>query len=389
MKLVKDPPTPGEWALRYPSPVPESLPFHLPLFSLTTPSRAIGVSRDHIVCGSPVVGNVETIAWRVKRKTMNRVTTLSSAVFSLVYNVMSILPMCSPPSLFFSTFRSRQASRTWHRNWSEHGERSSTMRLRAQKAKKQMVRDHVTLSPLPTPLFGAFGRALISHPCLLPDGKNKKRKLEPASKVAPPTKKQVTTVGAKPSSTVGASPASVKKEPVRKPLSSSSSSSTTTTVSSAPAVKDAKSDSSFFSAPKPKPKLPSFNKRGPHPSTAAGTNVAQPSSVDPFQEALAAMKSSARRDSPAQNVTPPPPAAAGITSAAGPSTPGPALSRSGKRKRVTWAAPDQLEKVKLITRAIYDDDPMEVRGVFTVCPWVAVRSMLIPPCARSLFSSTG
>ncbi|KAH9049203.1 hypothetical protein EDB83DRAFT_2522756 [Lactarius deliciosus] len=110
------------------------------------------------------------------------------------------------------------------------------------------------------------------------DAKQKKRKLPDApSKAGPPTKKSAVS----PAST--SRPSVVVKKEGR--LS-------TPTAAGAATVKDSKSDSSFFSAPKQKPKLPSFKKAptGPTASTAVKketiANVAQPSSTDAFQEAL-------------------------------------------------------------------------------------------------------
>lgn len=121
-------------------------------------------------------------------------------------------------------------------------------------------------------------------------------------------------------------------------------------VTATAAVKDAKSDSSFFSAPKPKPKLPSFKKAPAPAPVKKEENVAQPSSVDPFQEVLRTMK--ARKESPAVS-TPPP------TVNTPPQTN--SLSKNGRKKKfVTWAPDAQLESVRLIERAVYDDDPQEV-----------------------------
>lgn len=121
-------------------------------------------------------------------------------------------------------------------------------------------------------------------------------------------------------------------------------------ISNTAAVKDAKSDSSFFSAPKPKPKLPSFKKAPAPAPIKKEENVAQPSSVDPFQEVLRTMK--ARKESPAVST---PPAAVNTP----PQTN--SLSKNGKKKKyVTWAPDSQLESVKLIERAVYDDEPSEV-----------------------------
>jgi len=120
------------------------------------------------------------------------------------------------------------------------------------------------------------------------------------------------------------------------------------------AVKDAKADSSFFSAPKPKAKLPSFKKAAvPAQLKKDEANVALPSSFDPFQEALKSMK--ARKDSPALST---PPAASANT------PPQIGLSKNGRKKKcVTWAADGQLVSIRLIERAIYDDDPVDVSTV--------------------------
>lgn len=165
------------------------------------------------------------------------------------------------------------------------------------------------------------------------DSKLKKRKPveQPSAKAPPPAKRVAVAPTASASK-----PTVVKKE--MKPGT---------------AVKDARSDSSFFSAPKPKAKLPSFKKAPVPIRKEADLNVAQPSSVDPFQEALKSM-GKGRRDSP---VTPtPPPASTSIT---------PPLVTSGrsKRKSVTWAPDGQLESIRLIERAVYDDDPVD--GVHT------------------------
>ncbi|KZT74463.1 hypothetical protein DAEQUDRAFT_720630 [Daedalea quercina L-15889] len=167
------------------------------------------------------------------------------------------------------------------------------------------------------------------------DPKGKKRKADATSaKSAPALKKAAVST-----STTSTKPVAVKKE--AKPVVKE--------------VKDAKSDSSFFSAPKPKPKLPSF-KKAPPPATVKkepDPNVAQPSSFNPFEEALKSMAKS-RKDSPATATPPPAPASAPPTSA---ST---SLSTNGKpRKRVTWAPEGELERIKLIERAIYDDDPAD------------------------------
>lgn len=161
----------------------------------------------------------------------------------------------------------------------------------------------------------------------LQDPKAKKRKPnEPPAKLLPPAKKAAV-------SSAPSVPKPVKKE--AKP--------------SLPAVKDSRSDSSFFSAPKPKPKLPSF-KRAPAPvKKELDPNVAQPSSIDPFQEALKSM-GKARKESPAAP-TPPATHTPPAVTVPGPKT---------KRKTVTWAPDSQLESIRLIERAVYDDDPVDV-----------------------------
>ncbi|KAF8450984.1 hypothetical protein L210DRAFT_3470435 [Boletus edulis BED1] len=164
------------------------------------------------------------------------------------------------------------------------------------------------------------------------DVKIKKRKLsEPPAAKAPPAKKAAVTTA--PSS----SKVTVKKEAKSVSLP----------------VKDSRSDSSFFSAPKPKPKLPSFKKAPVSVKKEPDTNVAQPSSIDPFQEALKSM-GKGRKASPVVS-TPPVPAA---------STP-PITYATGKTKRktVSWAPEGQLESIRLIERAVYDDDPVD--GIHT------------------------
>ncbi|KAK0191456.1 hypothetical protein F5146DRAFT_1048772 [Armillaria mellea] len=118
----------------------------------------------------------------------------------------------------------------------------------------------------------------------------------------------------------------------------------------APAAKDAKSDSSFFSAPKPKPKLPTF-KKAPVVKKEPDANVSQPLSIDPFQEALKSMAKS-RKESPAPTPTPP------LATTSSPPQPGP--SRLGKKKKsVSWAPDSNLESIRFIEKAVYDDDPVD------------------------------
>ncbi|KAF5371960.1 hypothetical protein D9615_008060 [Tricholomella constricta] len=192
------------------------------------------------------------------------------------------------------------------------------------------------------------------------DPKAKKRKVtEPARGTAPPTKKVAVggTTASKPiaaavkkefaGTTKREFNSTVKKEPSK----------TFSAASIATAVKDAKSDLSFFSAPKPKAKLPTFNKRLPGATSggsAQSANVAQPSSINPFEEALKSM-GKGRKGSPAVSTPPshnsgtPPQQASGSG----------LTKKSTKKKTVTWAPQATLESIRLIEKAIYDDDPVD------------------------------
>ncbi|KAK0467804.1 uncharacterized protein EV420DRAFT_1635076 [Desarmillaria tabescens] len=140
--------------------------------------------------------------------------------------------------------------------------------------------------------------------------------------------------------------------PVKKAAVTLAPAKTVTKKVMAPAAKDAKSDSSFFSAPKPKPKLPTF-KKAPVVKKEPDANVSQPLSIDPFQEALKSMAKS-RKESPAPAPAPTPPAATtGSPPQAGP-------SKLGKKKKsVSWAPDNDLESVRFIEKAVYDDDPVD------------------------------
>ncbi|KAG9010864.1 hypothetical protein FRB94_009566 [Tulasnella sp. JGI-2019a] len=163
------------------------------------------------------------------------------------------------------------------------------------------------------------------------EARNKKRKLEaPAPRTAPPKKQAV----APPKPTV------VKKVTVQP-------------------TKDSKVDSSFFSS-KPKPKLPSFRKLPNASSTTMkkeepDSAVAQPSSIDPFQEAMKLM---------GKNTPPPiPPPMEHVSSTnGGYGTSVVAevkviLGKNGKpKKKVKFPTDDKLVLIKYIERAIYEDD---------------------------------
>lgn len=175
------------------------------------------------------------------------------------------------------------------------------------------------------------------------DPKPKKRKLNepPAAKAPPPAKKTAVSSSAFKGTVV-------KKE----------------TKPSTLAVKDSRSDSSFFSAPKPKPKLPSFKKAPVPVKKEADPNVAQPSSIDPFQEALKSM-GKARKESPAISTLP----VASVAPAAANATTG-----KIKRKTVTWAPEGQLESIRLIERAVYDDDPVDVSPLLHLLVYCTLMS---------------
>ncbi|KAG7446023.1 uncharacterized protein BT62DRAFT_1006200 [Guyanagaster necrorhizus] len=142
--------------------------------------------------------------------------------------------------------------------------------------------------------------------------------------------------------------------PVKKPTVTLAPTKTVTKKVTAPAAKDAKSDSSFFSAPKPKPKLPTF-KKAPVVKKEPDANVSQPLSIDPFQEALKSMAKS-RKESPAPTPTPPT-----ATTSSPPQAAVPGPSRLGRKKKsVSWAPDSDLESIRFIEKAVYDDDPVDV-----------------------------
>jgi protein phosphatase 1 regulatory subunit 10 len=169
------------------------------------------------------------------------------------------------------------------------------------------------------------------------DVKNKKRKAEelpPATRGVPLAKKGSAT-------TVVASSSKVASTSTKKPVAKPS------------VVKDAKTDSSFFSASKPKPKLPDFKKAAAPVKKEPDPNVAQPSSYNPFEELVKSMKP--RKESPA-TATPPP-----TVPVAGSSTTD--VKKLSKKKSVSWAPDGQLELVKIIERAVYEDDPADVSSL--------------------------
>jgi hypothetical protein len=112
--------------------------------------------------------------------------------------------------------------------------------------------------------------------------------------------------------------------------------------------------------------LPNFKKAPPPPAALVKTepdpHVAQPSAIDPFQEALKSM-GKARRPSPAT---------AAPSNAANAITVSLAMQSSKKKKTVTWAPEGRLELIRLIERAIYDDDPVDVSYFPSQLPRLAV-----------------
>lgn len=165
------------------------------------------------------------------------------------------------------------------------------------------------------------------------DQRAKKRKLdESLSKAAPPAKKIAATKPSanKPVVLIKREP-QPKEKPIKRELIKPMS------------VKGAKSDSSFFSAPKPKPKLPSFKKAPPlKEAAAADQNVAQPSAVDPFKDALAAMTKTRSSPTPMNTTHTPPPTSTGLS--------------GKKKKKVSFASDEKLVQIKLIEPAVYDGD---------------------------------
>jgi len=198
---------------------------------------------------------------------------------------------------------------------------------------------------------------------------SKKRKLNESSSAKPTS---VTGASGSSSSSSSLPPAkkpavgtasSTKPVPATKPSASAAASASTS--------KAAGADASFFSAPKAKAKLPSF-KKAPVPPKPAGGDMMD-ASVDPFQEALKMMK--VRKESPVVGTPPtnagtPPTAGAGVAATAGDVGAG---SKSGKKKRVTWAPDSKLEAIKWIERAVYDDDPKDVRRRQFRCAWIVAN----------------
>lgn len=225
-------------------------------------------------------------------------------------------------------------------------------------SKSIFIDDFAPMSDLSTPLSNA-------------DVKGKKRKApEPPSSKAPPAKKATPGASGSTPNSGSSSVTTVKKEGAKtEPVT----------------TKAAKSDSSFFSAPKKKV-LPSFKKvaLGSNAKKEDTASVSQPLNFNPYQEALKdlAIKtpSTATSATPTPTPTPMPAASAGAGSSGsmdvvgntGPSTTSVDVNMKHK-KSVTFAPEGQLEMIKWISRADYPDDKPEVRqrDVFTLglsCP---------------------
>ncbi|CAE6397231.1 unnamed protein product [Rhizoctonia solani] len=118
-------------------------------------------------------------------------------------------------------------------------------------------------------------------------------------------------------------------------------------------TKETKSDSSFFTDTKPKAVpvkrvLPSFTKKS---ASTSASDVAQPSSHNTFEEALAHLGVKPKASTPTVVET---------TEGVPPSisrAPSISLEAGKKRKRVTFKPEEHLVEVKWIEKAIYDDDP--------------------------------
>jgi len=192
----------------------------------------------------------------------------------------------------------------------------------------------------------------------------KRKSSEPASKPGP-TKKVALGAGAgsSPTPSGAKTPNGVKPIPGAKPPSATNTSAAT----AASVVKDVKADASFFSA-KPKPKLPSFRRIQkpvePAPaqaSTASTSDVAQPMDWDPFADALKSVRKGSpnvkSQTQPSANAMAADPRTDGKEAGSSGSGPVAISAKTGKPKKIVrFAGEGELEKVKWIERAVYEDD---------------------------------
>jgi hypothetical protein len=221
---------------------------------------------------------------------------------------------------------------------------------------------------LPLPLLGMTS-SYLTDGNLEPkaDVRSKKRKAEaPAGKTTATSNisQSASGAGAPPPAKKAAVATATGTKAIRRDSLNNGPSSTgaSTTVAAAGAVsaKPVQSDSSFFSA-KPKAKLPSFRKKpvsiasGVKTEGEGETKIAQPqaqlpSDYNPFADALKAV----RKGSPV--VPPSSTPNQGTTIGSGEKMPA-VSAKTGKPKKVVRFRPDgELEMVKFIERAIYDDD---------------------------------
>jgi protein phosphatase 1 regulatory subunit 10 len=181
----------------------------------------------------------------------------------------------------------------------------------------------------------------------LADTRGVKRKSEtPPIKTAAPAKRVATAPMPSPAAAAAARLLAAKKEKEKEAR-----------VASGTVTKETKSDSSFFTDTKPKPApakrvLPSFTKKTP---PSSGSDVAQPSNRNTFEEALAHMGVKPKASTPTvpeamEGVTPSSSRAQSIS-----------VDLGKKRKRVTFKPEEHLVEVRWIEKAIYDDDTDAVR----------------------------
>ena len=295
MRLVKEPPTPGE--LRF---------------------SCVNIRKS--LCYGLVAYDVLDSVMRIPVDPVEKPWPIRHLLY---YMYLTIIFACA-------TNKTDQRSRTWQRTSKRNGENWLRNKCPTKWTQKTQRVSHVSL--------GRHVHRLLTKSRVVATDKSKKRRAEGATAKGAPPAKKAAVPGA---TTMAPKAVSVKKE-------------------SKAVVKDAKSDSSFFSKPKPtKKEMPSFKKNVPPPTAPVkkepDLNIAQPSSFNPFEEVLKSYGSTGASATPPPSV---PSATAGpstpITATAGPS----GLTKKGKpRRSVTWAPEGQLEQIRLIERAVYDDDP--------------------------------
>lgn len=184
-----------------------------------------------------------------------------------------------------------------------------------------------------------------------------KRKSEtPPIKTAPPAKRVVTPTTQAPPSVAAAAAARLQAAKREKEKEARAAGGAVT--------KETKSDSSFFTDTKPKLApakrvLPSFTKKTAPPP---GSDVAQPSNRNTFEEALAHLGMKPKASTPVLAE-----AMDGVTPS-GSRSQSIVADPSKKRKRVTFKPEEQLVEVRWIEKAIYDDNVDAVR-----CPFLGTR----------------